>query len=208
MSVFFRYSTSILFSTLLLTGCSSTPQKIDLPSRNQVTIENHNRKLNELHNWTAEGKIAASNTTQAHSASFIWKQQGPAYKIQFFGPLGIGGGYLKGNTKNKKAIFVTSNGQRREALSPEKLIYDETGLYFPVSSLQYWIKGLPDPTHPLNYSIHNKTGLVTSLKQNAWEIQYVDYIQHKQDPNLILPCNLKIKKENNSLKLVINYWDK
>lgn len=209
MSLFSRYGTSILCcAALLLPGCSSTPQKIDLPSRNQVTIENHKKKLSELKNWTAEGKVAASNARQAQSASFIWKQQGPAYKIQFFGPFGIGGGYLKGNTKNKKAIFITSNGERMEAFSPEKLIYDQTGLHFPVSSLQYWIKGLPDPTYPLNYSVHNKTGLVTRIKQNSWEIQYVDYMQHKQDPSLILPCNLKIKKEDITLKLIINYWDK
>lgn len=196
----------ILFFTILLAGCSTTPQKIDLKSRSQLTIENHKKKLVNLDYWKAEGKIGASNSKEAHSASFIWEQQGPAYKIQFFGPLGIGGGYLKGNTKNKKVSFITSNGRSTQASSPEKLVYDQTGLYFPVSSLEYWIKGLPDPAQPLDYGVYNKTGLVTKIKQNDWEIQYGDYTTHKQDPDLILPCNLKIKKEDMTLKLVINYW--
>lgn len=193
---------------LLLSGCTQIPiQEHPSPTfKEGVQDLEHNKKLINLHSWRAEGRLIAIHKSEAIHASFIWEQQGPLYKIRFFGPLGMSGGVLMGNTDTQEVIFKTAQGKRLEASSAEKLIYQNTGLYFPVSHISYWIKGLPDPNYNSELCIYNTQGLLENLRQQAWNIQYVDYINSSQDDKLFLPAYVKIKSKQTTLKISVSAW--
>jgi len=196
-----------LFITLLgglLGGCAHTPSS-PAPLCDSAKQSEQKEKLS---NWIMEGKVAASNAKGAHSASFVWEQQGPIYKIKFFGPLGIAGGCLRGDLDNDKTVFISYNGKKSYAASAQVLIYHQTGLYFPVPSLVYWLQGLIDPALKLEYSRHDPSGVMQELKQGGWLIQYLDYrAYHFAHTERLLPCNIKIKKDDITIKIIIHNWE-
>lgn len=173
--------------------------------------QKHNDQLAKLSHWKAEGKMGATNGSEAASASFIWEQKGPDYTIKFFGPLGMGGAHLSGNTQTHKVLLKESNGKTSTASSPEELVHQATGLIMPVSGLQYWIKGLAHPDQDITYRILNKAGLLKQLRQNNWEIQYFNYVEYnkgkRQDSALFLPSQLNIANNSVKVKLMIKSWE-
>lgn len=201
---------AIFLLILLVNGCSHPPplEKFSPPALKQGEPDlDHQKKLTKLHNWIAEGKLIAIHGSEIIHASFIWEQQGAFYKIRFFGPLGMSGGILMGNTDTQEVLFKTAQGKRLEASSPEKLVYQTTGLYLPVSHLSFWIKGLPHPDHPCEHQAYNSQGLLTILRQQAWTIQYIDYTHLLQNEKFCLPAYIKINSKQTTLKISISAWN-
>lgn len=165
----------------------------------------HTKKLVNLKSWCAEGKFMANSESQALHASFLWQQNGPYYKIKFFGPLGMSAGELVGSLDSLEVEFRSSSKTLR-ATSPEKLVYQATGLDFPVSNLSYWIKGLAKPDYPIEKCLYNSEGFLKELKQDTWEVLYHYHAPYKGDEGLYLPRLLKIKNKQINLKIAINSW--
>lgn len=194
--------------TLLLGGCAHIPSRpvseIDFASGHRSS--QREKALQELTTWKAQGKLMAANESETLHASFTWEQKGPLYRIKFYGPLGISGGCLKGNLDKQYVFFESAQGKILKSSSPEKLIFEETGLEFPVSNLQYWIKSLAHPTYPVEYSLYTDKGLLKELRQQNWSISYANYLEPRPFQPLWLPGLIKIKSKNLYLKLAINSW--
>jgi outer membrane lipoprotein LolB len=183
----FRWLATAL-SIALLSACSSQPKT---PQANLPMSANQS-----LQHWQLSGKIGLRNGKQGHSAYLNWRQCGEHYTIRLTGPLGQGAAQLTGN--NALATLQTSDQQRFQAANAEQLLAEHFGWQLPVSQLQHWIRGIPDPRH--RYQAETAG---SGFQQLQWQLTY---------PKLLVVANhqlpAKAIAEQAPLKvtLVIKDW--
>lgn len=188
-----RFSTRHLFSLtsliiwlFVLAGCSSQPLA---PPSDQDFAPNA-----QLWHWQAQGRLAVKDGQEHHSANLDWQQEGFAYQIMIFGPLGQGSARLDGQPFH--VTLTTAEGESLEASSPEQLIRQGLGWDLPLSNLIYWVRGLPAPGP---YQLVDTNNLI----QGSWEVEWRRFIQVE---GYTLPSLLIARQGQFELRLAINSW--
>ena len=95
------------------------------------------------------------------------------------------------------------NGRSFENSTAEALLEDAIGWSLPVSGLDYWVRGLPHALTEYSYRL-DAGGRARSIKQDGWEIEYLEYSTAAADP--ALPRRLRLGNDELSFKLVIERW--
>ena len=85
----------------------------------------------------------------------------------------------------------------------EALMDDVVGWSLPFSGLDYWVRGLPKPGGDYRHRL-DADGRAQSIRQDGWDIAYLDYFAKTSEPTL--PRKLKLSNEKVTLKLVIERW--
>ena len=85
----------------------------------------------------------------------------------------------------------------------EALMEDVVGWSLPFSGLDYWVRGLPSPTDDNRHRL-DSAGRARSIRQDGWDIAYLDYFPDAGGATL--PRRLKLSNETVTLKLVIERW--
>jgi outer membrane lipoprotein LolB len=181
---FYRHLLLMLLMSLLLAACVSvtpplTPQKF---AQNQ---------------WSLQGRIAIRTANKGESASIFWQQNGEAYYMRIFGPLGIGAVQLEGVPGNVR--LIENNGQLTQAATPEILIRQTLGWQLPVSNLVYWIRGKKAP-HFVATQQYDSQHRLQTLQQQGWLINYLAYGANG------LPQLLTCSRDQLSVRVVIDQW--
>jgi len=193
---------------LLLAGCASTPlppDPIPDPLRSpEQSWALRQLELEKLENWQLFARLIVSNNEDdAWQLDVIWQQQADNYEIQISGPLGMGKVRLHGSRDG--VFFYDSDARAYYAEEPEQLLLEHTGVYMPVSSLYYWVRGLPDPSIKAEQiSQLDNWGRLTSLQQNGWSVELKRYVQVDtlQLPNKVFIHNLG----DVEIRLVVDEW--
>ncbi len=188
-----------LILSSLLAACVTMPAR-EIAYNKNLTWSQRQTQLSKIKNWTLQGAVAIRLPKKALSANLNWKQQNQHYTLHLFGPLGIGAV----NVTGKPGSFVLKNAQNQtfKAKSPEQLIQQELGWTLPVSSLYFWIRGLPSPKTKSTKQF-DRYHHITKLNQNGWQINYLKYTGiHGID----LPSKIFMLNPNLSLKIVISRW--
>lgn len=158
-------------------------------------------KLSAINDWTLSGRIGVIENQKGWHASLYWNQQGQAYSIELIGPLGQGRLRIRGN--EREVTVRTADGQVLSAPRPEQLLEETVGFRIPVDGLVYWIRGLPDPSQRRLLK-GDQQGRLLRLEQNGWVIEYPRYMQVA---DLELPAQIRARRGDVQLKLVIKKWD-
>lgn len=183
---------------IFLSGCASVAP----PAPNTNTPwQTRERALSTLNQWQLSGKIAVIAPQNSGSASVTWQQNAQQYNITLLAPLGAGGMTLTGNDHH--ITLKTTDGKVAEADSPEALLRDNGGLNIPVSSLRYWIRGLPAPGG--NPQLHfDSFGRLSQIQQNGWNI---DYLSYTHAYGLDLPSRITITAAALKVKIIVYNWN-
>ena len=194
--------TLIVIALFVLSSCQSLnlnnyTQINRLTKFNMSTLE---AKLQKFDKWTASGVIGVRYNGKANSADYIYNQDGDAYSIKLYWPLGIGNIEVQGN-KNK-VIFINSKRQQIEASNVENLMIQQLGWYVPIDLIKYWIKGVPFSNKYTNRQKYNNN-LTHILLERGWKIDYKDYKMFDEYP---LPTKIKMTRDSLYLKMVIKSW--
>jgi outer membrane lipoprotein LolB len=186
----------LLFLTLLmsmLTACT-TVQTI---SSDEATWQIRRSKLQ---NWQIKGTFSIKTPDQAFSASLFWQQNFKNYFLRLFGPLGIGTIYINGQPNH--VVLQTNKKQSLSAQNPEQLLQQQLGWHLPISSLYYWIRGLPTP-NMIAIKQFDQYHRLTYLKQQGWEIHYLEYVNAK---GICLPSKIFLDHKIMHIRLFIKEW--
>lgn len=180
---------------VLLAGCAATPSTPP-PNDPQLAWERHAERLRQLNHWQLRGRLAIQSEGEGWQLSMEWRQAADDYDIRLRGPLGQGAVRLQGN----EFVVVLDDGSGRTTLdsSPEQLLERQLGWPVPVTSLRYWVTGLPAPgdeRHRLD-----AYGRLASLEQADWSLRIDDY-QAQQ-----LPRKLTATRNGTTVKLIISEW--
>jgi outer membrane lipoprotein LolB len=121
--------------------------------------------------------------------------------------LGLSYAHLSKDAHSPWHYLIIKN-KRIKAKAAQALLYKATNLNLPVDALAYWIKGQPSPELPINKNRYNEYGLINSLEQGPWQIEFFNYNAHPEHAKIYLPSKILIKnhKESINLKLLIQAW--
>ncbi len=191
--------TRLFFISLIfiaLQGCVSTSPQGSIPPG-----QYDRSKIEQLHNWQAEGKVAVKINNKNQSANFAWKQQKENSYIHLFGPLGQGSVYL---TNHNGQICLQQKSETRCAQTAETLLQENLGWTIPISDITYWIKGIPSPDSAVqSFQPPLDNSLSAHLEQQGWHIEYKSYQSVSQ---LLLPRKLTATRGAVTLTLIVKHW--
>jgi outer membrane lipoprotein LolB len=114
--------------------------------------------------------------------------------IKLSGPLGQGAVLIQLNTEG--VTIDRGGGDVKTSADPEALINQEIGLFVPVTSLRYWVVGVPEKSK-------EATKIENGFEQMGWRNQYKAMQSVK---NYLLPRNMTVANETVKLKLFIDQW--
>lgn len=95
------------------------------------------------------------------------------------------------------------NGQTYENTTVEALLDDAVGWSLPISGLDYWVRGLAHPETTYSHRL-DSVGRAKSIRQDGWDIDYVEYFEVVSEPEL--PRRISLTNQTVTLKLVIERW--
>lgn len=188
----------LLALLVFLAGCASSPEVIQTGS--QADWIAHRNSIAALQHWQVQGRIAVSDDNQGWSANFDWQQHGESFRIRLRGPFGQGAVELLGDEKGVRLLQADKHVVY--ASSAEDLLHQQTGWRLPVSSLRFWLRGLPVPDVASNFRV-DLQGRLIDLQQHDWSI---DYSRYQQLENYSLPDRLKLEDGSLRVKFVVDRW--
>lgn len=198
------YWALILLAIILQSGCSTIDKSpepvsiIDTPTNWKATES----KLRELKNWTLIGKIGIKTPDETVTAAINqWKQTSDNFVIDLSSTFfGLGASKLYGSAN---FLTITESGEEPvSSYEPDVLIQQALGFPLPISSLSWWVKGIPTPDNPHDIRF-NAQGHIAQLTQDQWKLTYSKY---KIIDGLSLPGKIKLERNNVRIILAIKQW--
>lgn len=154
---------------LLLQACISAPPAASNP--NWAVLQT---QLESLERWQLRGRVNVRYQGESHTPRIDWQQNVDDYRIRVWGTFNAGNTLIHGN---EAGVSLESRGRTTRAATPEGLILRELGYELPVSSLNYWIKGLPAPDSLYELAF-DELNRLSELTQDGWLIRYPDPRQY------------------------------
>lgn len=192
-----------LAALLLLQGCAPSPVRIE-PGDPGLAWEQRRQQLEKIDTWRLKARIGIVAENDSGSASLFWEQHGDEYSLKIVGPFGRGSLIVEGSSGN--VTMRTAEGETVAAVSPEELIWRQTGWIIPVSDLQYWILGLPANTHPREDYQLDAYGRIAQLDAGQWKVDYLRYQSAEPETGVELPDKIRLQNPRLSIKLAISEW--
>lgn len=184
----------------LLVGCAtSTYTEAPSEDRRMGDWEAQKTRLEALESWQASGKVGIRTPEQSESANLDWTQSSERYRLSVSGPWGAARNTLEGGPDG---VTLANGDGTFEASTPEALMQQQLGWSLPVSSLDDWVRGRPDPDRTFDIR-HDERGFPAMLEQNGWQIEYRDW---SLADGLWLPRRMVMTYEDIRTTLIIHRW--
>lgn len=163
-----------------------------------------------LAQWTLQARVAVrmgahDEPQQGGQMSLYWRHADASDALEFTGPLG----------KSVFALTVDVDGARardergawHRGADAERLLYELSGWRIPVTSLQYWIRGIPAPQAPARLA-WGEDGELQEISQQQWTVRYREYAPTGalHLPRRLLLSRAVAGEPPIEIKLVIGEW--
>lgn len=190
-----------LILATFLAGCSELPSKQSDKDTDIGAADQRINDLYELKTWALKGRIGIQTDKEGVTATLHWAQVEDRYQLRFIAPLSQGTYELKGD--NQQVALQTAKNEYFTAKDPEQLLLDNTGWNVPLSGLNYWVRGLPEPDTIVDRIVKDEKGRIKDLEQSGWTISILRYTEVNEYE---LPGKLFLQNDRFKLRLVIQGW--
>ncbi len=182
---------------LALAGCVSAP-----PAKTPSLLPWAQRRaqLQSLDPFGLSGRVAVAAGQAGFSAHLSWEQSGARSTVQLDGPLGVGGIHVVAN--GATLSVENSKGQHLESGEARAELRDKLGFEPPLTSLRYWVLGVPDPGMPSTETLDAEQRL-EALEQDGWHISYSAYTSAG---GRWLPQRLALTRGDVRVRLLVDHW--
>jgi outer membrane lipoprotein LolB len=179
-----------------IAGCKTLPQ----PTANSESWEARRVALQAHEHFEIKGRVAVAAGQEGFTATLRWIQNGLQSQLALEGPLGVGGVHV--TTDGTALSVVNAHGERLDSDAARAELKTRLGFDAPLTSLRYWILGVPDPSSPAAEVIDVERRLA-SLQQSGWQIEYTDYAVVKGE---WLPGRMTLLRDDVRVRLIVDHW--
>jgi len=183
---------------VLLAGCATTPESIDLPDID--SWDTRTDVLGGIENWEFKGRIAVKAGDDGFNGKFNWAQQDSDFSATVGGPLGMGTVRIEGD--GQLITLTDKDGVETVLHDPEVELRWRYGWTIPVTSLRYWALGIPDPATPSTTRL-DEQGLLSRLEQSGWVVEISEY---REGGGQQMPRILTATNPDTRVRMVIDRW--
>jgi outer membrane lipoprotein LolB len=183
----------------VLAGCRTLPPTPP-PSANW---EIRKPQLQTLEHFALRGRVAVAAGSEGFNANLHWTQDGGRSQVTLQGPLGVGGAEL--TAAGDDLTVVTSRGEHIESAAAHAELAARLGFDPPLSSLRYWVLGVPDPTQPASESLDLAQQRLSGLTQSGWHVEYQSYAFAAGEA---LPARLTLQRDAVRVRLLVDDWQR
>ena len=158
-------------------------------------------QLQALMHFRLRGRVAVAAGSEGFNANLHWTQDGARSEVTLEGPLGVGGAQL--TATGDELTVVTARGERVESAAAHAELTARLGFDPPLSSLRYWVLGVPDPAQPATESLDPAQQRLSGLTQGGWQVQYQSY---ESAGDGALPARLTLQRDAVRVRLLVDGW--
>jgi outer membrane lipoprotein LolB len=188
----------LLAILLLLAGCATTRQSVELPEFDDW--QQRSAVLGSLRDWEFIGRIAVKAGDDGFNGKFNWAQKDENFDATVGGPLGIGTVRIEGD--GRTVTLTDKGGDKRILRDVESELRYRYGWTIPVASLRYWALGIPDPSMTATTEF-DEEGRLIWLRQSSWIVEISQYRDGGGQP---MPRILSATNVETRVRLVIDRW--
>jgi outer membrane lipoprotein LolB len=175
----------------LLAGCAGLTSR-PAPTTSSAAIAG-------LTAWVAAGRLAVATGAEGGSGGFVWQQDGVETRLKVHGPLGAGGFEIASDGEH---LSVTDGAGQVLGPDAHDALRARLGADLPLSSLRYWMIGLPDPASEAQVR-ESETAPLRVIDQRGWTIAYDAFTS---TGGLALPARLTATSGSVRLRLSVSDW--
>ena len=155
--------------------------------------------------WDMYARAVLRLDREAYNIGIRWQRDaGGRFMMLLEAPFGQGVFRIDATPPDAYELLLP-DGQRYVNSSAEALLDDAVGWSLPISGLDFWIRGLPQPSGARVLRL-DAEGRARSIRQDGWDIVYLDYFDN--DREAALPRRLQLQNETITLKLAIERWQR
>ncbi|MBT8421182.1 MAG: lipoprotein insertase outer membrane protein LolB [Gammaproteobacteria bacterium] len=193
---------SVLILAILLTACTTMPEFSWLTDQDSdAAWRARSSKLDNIHEWSATGRIAINMEDEAWNVGVHWRQQQDDYRIRFNAPLSSGSAQITGGPDG--VTLMSADHKTFSAADPESLLSEVMGWHIPVSGLRYWILGMPEANTPVDGVKTDLDGKLRQMEQSGWNIRYLSY---RRIEDFELPVWLVLENASLNARIRVSSW--
>ena len=158
------------------------------------------QSLYAIKSWRLEGRIGVQTSADAWQANLLWDHDPAQDRLRISGPLSQG---LVSIVVQKDLIFINEgDGVAELSRTPEASLRERLGFSVPLSSLRYWIMGVPDPERTYT-SLPTGEPAMSGFQQAGWTIRIE---RRGAVGNWVLPQKMRAEGAGVKLKIVTDDW--
>lgn len=183
---------------LELAGCQTVP----IAPAPSLAWSVRKPALQSLSRFDLNGRVAVAVGNQGFNAGLRWTQSAAVTHLALTGPLGAGGVEVTEDGAGDLSV-VTSNGKRLGNAAARSELEDKLGFQPPLTSLRYWVLGVPDPGASAASVRLDSQQRVSELMQEGWQIDYTAYMPVGAE---WLPRLLTLRHGGVRVRMVVDGW--
>ncbi len=138
--------------------------------------------------------------SQGWSANLTWNQAEQMSQLNLHGALGVGGVQVRSDGQSVE--IDTSKGEKISDQDAAAALERVIGVALPISSLRYWLLGVPAPGSDADEKL-DAQGRLEALNQNGWSMAYDKY---EYRSGAWLPGRVRLESGPVRVKVVVDHW--
>ena len=187
----------VLCTVTLLSACATVREPA---APGGQTWDVRRPQLQAREHFDLQGRVAVAAGNEGFNARLLWRQTGTRSNVALDGPLGAGGVQI---TADGSSLSVeTSRGEHLDDQAARSELATRLGFDPPISSLRYWVLGVPDPASPAKETLDNQQRLA-SLQQDGWQVDYGAYTSVGGE---WLPSRVTLQRAGVRVRLIVDGW--
>ena len=159
----------------------------------------------ESADFQLRGKLGVVEGSESFAARFVWRQQGPGFTIDLWGPLGQGRLRLRGDAQ--RIAVLDGNDSIISEGDHAQVMLAHLGWTLPLAVLPDWVLGAPGTAVTSAGAQYDDAGHLVAFEQLDWAVAYA---QHRQidapEGARWLPRKITATKGDYRVRLVISEW--
>ena len=199
-----------IVAVAVIAGCRTVP--VQPPPVASQPWEVTRTQLQAQDHFALKGRVAVAAGKDGFNASLRWIQDGTRSNVSLEGPLGAGAVQI--SSDGQDLSIVTAHGDRLDSDAARAELAARLGFDPPLSSLRYWVRGVPDPSTPSKELVDPQQQHLQSLQQDGWQIDYNSYMPATGGSNasgagasVWLPSRMTVQRAGVRVRLLVDGWN-